>query len=338
MQLLCSPWRLRVGGQVAMTMAVAACVSALGLAMPQAQAADIRVVDDSGATLVLREPARRIISLAPHLTEQLFAVGAGDRVVGVVAHSDHPAQARLVPRIGDSTQLDLERIVSLRPDLIVAWDSGNAAPQLLRLAALGLAIYRSEARKFADISSTLRRLGQLTAQDSVARNRADVFDASIASLRERYAARRELSVFYQIWHQPLLTVNGSHLISQALTLCGARNVFADLRALTPSVSEEAVLVANPQAIVTGSVDTVGRDNLDRWRQRKGLRAQALGNLIVINPDTLHRASDRIVDGVAELCEKLDAARVRSAATGPAQPPGLAPPAQRPAVPTLKSPG
>lgn len=332
MQPLRRPSRVRVAGPRAMALAVVACVAALGWAMPQARAADIRVVDDSGAALVLRQPARRIISLAPHLTEQLFAVGAGDRVVGVVAYSDHPVQARALPRIGDSAQLDLERIVALRPDLIVAWDSGNAAPQLLRLAALGLTIYRSEARTFADISSTLRRLGQLTDQDSIARNRADAFDAGIASLRERYAGRRELSVFYQIWHQPLLTVNGSHLISQALTLCGARNVFADLRALTPSVSEEAVLVANPQAIVTGSVDPTGPDNLDRWRERKGLRAQALGNLIVVNPDTLHRASDRIVEGVAELCEKLDAARVRSSAAVPA------PPAQRPAAPALKNPG
>ncbi len=328
MPLLRRPSRVRVAGPLAMTLAVAA----LGWAMPQARAADIRVVDDSGAALVLREPARRIISLAPHLTEQLFAVGAGDRVVGVVAHSDHPAQARALPRIGDSAQLDLERIVALRPDLIVAWDSGNAAPQLVHLAAMGLTIYRSEARTFADISSTLRRLGQLTAQDSVARNRADAFDASIASLRERYALHHELSVFYQIWHQPLLTVNGSHLISQALTLCGARNVFADLRALTPSVSEEAVRVANPQAIVTGSVDPTGPDNLDRWRERKGLRAQALGNLIVVNPNTLHRASDRIVEGVAELCEKLDAARVRSAAAVPA------PPAQRRAAPAVRNPG
>ena len=275
-----------------------------------AAAARVTVMDDAGQTITLARPAHRIVSLAPHLTEQLFAVGAGERIVGVVAYSDFPAAARQLPRIGDSGRLDLERIVALRPDLIVAWNSGNSAQQLQRLAALGMPVYRSEARDFAAISGTLRRLGQLTALEPAARARAEAFDAQVASLRARYASRREVSVFYQIWHQPLMTVNGTHLISQALALCGARNVFAALNTLTPSVSEEAVFAADPEAIVTGSVDPKGPDNLDAWRQRKGLRAQAAGNLLAINPDTLHRQSDRIVEGVAELCEKLETVRAR----------------------------
>ena len=276
-------------------------------------AAAFQVIDDTGRTLILAEPARRIISLAPHLTEQLFVIGAGARVVGTVAYSDHPAAARQVPRVGDHAQLDLERIVALRPDLVVAWDSGNSGPQLQRLADLGLPIFRSEAREFADISSTLRRLGRLSGQETAAQQQAAAFDTALAALRERYARRREVSVFYQIWHQPLLTVNRHHLISQALTLCGARNVFASLDALTPQVSEEAVWAADPLAIVTGSVDPNGPDNLDQWRQRKGLRARAAGHLIVVNPDTLHRATTRIVEGVAELCEKLDAVRSQAGA-------------------------
>lgn len=283
-------------------------------------AAAIEVTDDTGRRVTLAAPARRIVSLAPHLTEQLFAIGAGGRVVGTLAYSDYPAAALQVPRVGDHAQLDLERIVALRPDLIVAWHSGNATAQVQRLADLGLPIYRSEARDFADISSSLRRLGELSGESATAQQRAADFDTALAALRERYARRREVAVFYQIWHQPLLTVNRHHLISQALGLCGARNVFAALDPLTPQVSEEAVWAASPQIVVTGSVEPGGADNLERWRERKALRARAALQLVVVNPDTLHRGSSRVVEGVQELCTKLDAARahgVAPASPGPA---------------------
>jgi iron complex transport system substrate-binding protein len=294
---------------VAAAIAFALLVAALMVA-PRARAGGIQVRDDSGAAIALVAPAKRVISLAPHLTEQLFAVGAGAQVIGVVAYSDHPEAARRLPQVGDHAQLDLERIVGLRPDLVIAWRSGNSAQQLQRLAALGIPIYRSESRELADISSTLRRLGRLTGHDADAEGQAQRFDAAVADLRQRYAWRSEMRVFYQIWSQPLLTVNGAHMISQALALCGARNVFADLSALTPAVGEEAVLAADPDAIVTGMVPGNATDDLDLWRQREGLRAAALGNLIHVDPDTLHRQSHRIVAGVAELCAKLDAARER----------------------------
>jgi iron complex transport system substrate-binding protein len=312
--LFSAPLRVRIGRLARQPMLVALLMvsGVVSLSAPGSAAA-LQVIDDTGHVVTLAGPARRIISLAPHLTEQLFAIGAGGRIVGAVAYSDHPAAARQVPRVGDHAQLDLERIVTLRPDLVVAWDSGNAGQQLQRLAGLGLPIYRSEAREFADISSTLRRLGDLTGQTAAAQQHAAGFDSALAALRKRYAGRREVSVFYQIWHQPLLTVNRDHLISQALTLCGARNVFASIDALTPQVSEEAVWAADPEAIVTGSVDPRGPDNLDRWRDRKGLSARARGHLIVVNPDTLHRATTRVVEGVAELCEKLDTVRLQSRA-------------------------
>jgi iron complex transport system substrate-binding protein len=273
------------------------------------------VRDDSGADVLLPAPAKRIVSLAPHLTEQLFAVGAGAQVVGVTAYSDFPAAARQLPQVGDSAQLDLERIVALRPDLIVAWRSGNSAQQLERLAALRIPIYRSESRELADIAITLRRLGALTGRTDQAEHEARRFEGGVAALRERYASRTELRVFYQIWPQPLLTINRAHMISQALALCGARNVFADLNAFTPTVGEEGVLGADPDAIVTGRAPGQRGDDLERWRQRKGLRAAALGNLIEVNADTLHRQSQRLLEGASELCEKIDAARERLRAAG-----------------------
>ncbi len=257
---------------------------------------------------MLAAPARRIISLAPHLTELLFAVGAGERVVGVAAYSDHPPAARALPRIGDSALLDLERIVALKPDLIVVWRDGNSAQQLDRLAALRLPVYSSQIRRLADIESTMRRLGALAGTAAAADAAASRFANAATQLRARYAQRAPLRVFYQIWHRPLLTVNGQHLISEALQLCGASNVFADLKPLTPTVSQEAVLRADPDAIVTGSVDPNGPDNLDGWRRLSALRATRNGHLLVVNPDTLHRQSDRVLEGARELCEKLDRVR------------------------------
>lgn len=308
---------------------VTLCLAAAALAAAQSAfaAQSPPVQDDSGATLILPTPAKRIVSLAPHLTEQLFAVGAGAQLIGVTAYSDFPAAARQLPQVGDSAQLDLERIVALRPDLIVAWRSGNSVQQLDRLAALRIPIYRSESRELTDIASTLRRLGALTGHPDLAEREAHRFEAGVAALRDRYAARAELRVFYQIWPQPLLTINRAHMISQALGLCGARNSFADLNAFTPTVSEEGVLGADPDAIVTGRAPGQLSDDLERWRKRRGLRAAALGNLIEVNADTLHRQSLRLIEGATELCEKLDAARERLRAAPPA-----------PAAPEVKRPG
>ncbi|MDP3082973.1 MAG: cobalamin-binding protein, partial [Rubrivivax sp.] len=163
-------------------------------------------------------------------------------------------------------------------------------------------------RRMAHIATTLRQLGALAGTPGPAQVRALALEGEVTALRARYAGRSELRVFYQIWHRPLLTVNGSHLISEALQLCGASNLFADLKPLTPTVSEEAVLEADPDAIVTGSVDPSGGDNLELWRRLKSLRASRNGALLVVNPDTLHRQSDRVVDGARELCDKLDAVR------------------------------
>ena len=175
---------------------------------------------------MLAAPARRVISLAPHLTELMFAIGAGDRVVGTVEYADFPAAATRVPRVGDSSLLDLERIVAMKPDLVLVWRHGNSPQQLQRLAALKLPTYASEARTLADIAGTMRDLGTLTGLSDHAAQRAAAFEAAVSALRERYADHRRIDVFYQIWNQPLITINGEHLISQVLELCGARNVFA----------------------------------------------------------------------------------------------------------------
>lgn len=281
----------------------------LGCASAGTAPAEVRVHDVNGDAVVLQQPARRIVSLAPHLTELLFAVGAGDRVVGTVAHSDFPEAARGVPLVGDSAMLDLERIVALQPDLVLVWRHGNAPQQLQRLATLRLPTYAHEARGLGDISRGLRDLGMLTGQATEAGRRADAFDRAVDALRARHAGQRRLRVFYQVWPQPLITLNGEHLISQALDVCGADNVFAEQRLLTPTVTEEAVLLADPDAIVTGWIPAYGgTPPLQAWQRLSALRAVRSGQLLTVNPDLLHRQSDRVVIGVQELCAKLDGVR------------------------------
>ncbi|HEX6018371.1 MAG TPA: cobalamin-binding protein [Burkholderiaceae bacterium] len=272
------------------------------------RAEPVQVLDIDGHPVRLAAPAQRVVSLAPHLTELMFAIGAGDRVVGTVDYADFPEAAKQVPRVGDSALLDLERIVALQPDLVLAWRHGNSPQQLQRLATLRLPTYASEARTLADISRTLRDLGVLAGTQPLAEQRAQQFDAAVSELRARYAGRRRLEVFYQIWYPPLITVNGEHLISQVLELCGAHNVFADQRPLTPTVTEEAVLLADPDAIVAGWSDSYGPTPLDRWSRLGALRAVRQGHLLQVDPDLLHRQSDRVVIGARELCEQLDTVR------------------------------
>ena len=279
-------------------------------AAPAAPQAAVAAADDAGHTVRLPVPARRIVSLAPHLTELLFAAGAGDQVVGVAAFSDFPEAARGLPLVGDSAQLDLERIVALRPDLIVLWGSGTPARQQDRLARLGVPVFASEVRRFEDIASTLRRLGALAGTAAAAAVRAEAFEHELARLRREYAGRPTLSAAYQIWPRPLMTVNGQHLISQALETCGARNVFAALGPLVPTLDPEAVVAADPDVIVAGRGPRDGPDVLATWRRLPALRATREGRLFTVDPDTLHRASDRVLEGTRSLCAQLDRARPR----------------------------
>lgn len=282
---------------------------ALGLACGNA-AAGIRLTDDAGRSVALKQAARRIISLTPHLTELLFAAGAGERVVGTVDYSNYPEQARRIPRIGDSAQLDLERIVALRPDLVLVWRDGNAQRQLDKLLQLGIPVFYNEPRRLPDIARSIEQLGQLAGTEAVALQAARAFNARLAELRRRYSDRAPVSLFFQIWDRPLLTVNGEHLISDTIRLCGGRNVFAGLESLTPAVSMEAVLASDPEAIVGMAAEAGQIGNLEAWKQWPRMRAVARGNLFLIDSDLIGRNTPRILDGAEALCEQLDTARAR----------------------------
>jgi iron complex transport system substrate-binding protein len=280
-----------------------------GLFGPPAQSDPvIVVVDDRGRELRLEQPAQRIVTLAPHLTELLFAMGAGARVIATVDHSDHPPQALDIPRIGSAAQLDLERLLHYRPDLVLAWSTGSPRAQTARLEQLGVNVYYSEPTGFAGVAEDLRRLGHLAGANVAAEDAAQAFEQEIAGLRERYGARPPVTVFYQVWDRPLMTVNDAHLIGEAIRLCGGHNLFGAADSLVPRPGLEAVLAADPEVIVTGGPGEDRPDWLEPWRTWTGLMAVRSGNLFFVPPSLLQRHTPRIAEGARMLCEALDLAR------------------------------
>ncbi|HEX4328979.1 MAG TPA: cobalamin-binding protein [Burkholderiales bacterium] len=275
-----------------------------------AQAAPVTLTDDAGNSLTLPGPALRIISLAPHVTELLYAAGAGEKIVGTVEYSDYPAQAKAIPRVGDNQRLDLERILALRPDLIVVWLHGSAQRQLEQLRRLGVPMFYSEPKRLADIGPAIETLGRLAGTQTVAAQAARQYDQRLARLARENAGKAPLRVFFQIWDQPVMTVNNSHLMSDAIQTCGGRNVFGTLPALVPTVDVEAVLAADPQVIVASGADASRPPWLDDWKRWRRLEAVRQDNLFFIPPELITRLAPRVLDGVDMLCKELDQARSR----------------------------
>jgi iron complex transport system substrate-binding protein len=282
-------------------------IGVVALAGALAAHAAVGARDDAGAEVTLAAPAKRIVSLAPHATELLFAAGAGERIVGVVTSSDWPPPARALPRVGEPDALDLERILALRPDLVVTWPY-TAAAQTASLRARGIAVFVTDPKTIEGIADDLERLGVLAGTEQSAHAAARAFRSRLANIRAAYADAARVRVFYQIWNAPLYTVGGGHLISRALGVCGGVNVFAGLTLPAPAVDVEAVLAAAPDAIVAGTDGGIRPAWLDDWRRYPALPAVARGNLYVVNGDLLHRPGPRFVDGVAEVCADVDRAR------------------------------
>lgn len=281
-----------------------------GAAVPVG-ATTVSVEDALGREVTLTQPARRIVALAPHIVENLFTAGAGDRLVGVVSYSDWPRAAQQIPQVGSFNAFSLEQIAALAPDLVVMWGSGNGPRALDKLQRLGLPVYVSELRQLGDIPGDIRRLGRLAGTSATADREAAQLEAGFRELAQRYRERRPLPVFYQIWHEPLQTVSGEHLISEVIELCGGRNLFADARGLAPRVSLEAVLAADPEAIIAGGMDSQRPEWLEYWRRFPALQAVHREALLSIHPDLLQRPTARLLNGARELCSALEAIRKRA---------------------------
>lgn len=275
--------------------------------------AEVRVVDDLGRTVELAAPAQRIVSLAPHNAENLFTAGAGDLLVGTVDHSDYPEQALKIPRIGNYKQVNFEAVLGLKPDLVLAWDSGNPDAIGQRLEDLGLPVFYTEPDGFERIISNIERFGQLTARESSANMAAAEMRALLQQLKRSYMHKPPVSVFYQVWDQPLITLNGEHSVSRALAVCGGVNVFADEPTIAPRINVEGVLAANPQLILlAGHANAQTTGWREKWQQWPAIEAVARGQLHYVNPDIINRPTRRFLEGTREVCEIIDA--VRNAST------------------------
>lgn len=272
--------------------------------------AQVNVRDDTNELITLASPAKRIITLAPHLTEIVYAIKAQSTLVATVSYSNFPDEAKSVPRVGGHNDIDLEAIVRYQPDLVIAWKSGNNPNQIAKIKKLGIPVFLNEPRVIEDIAITANKLGVLTNHNKQASQFSNQFEQKLRELKQHYQDKAKVRLFYQIWHKPLMTVNGEHLISDVIRLCGAVNVFSDLAVLAPTINIEGVLHANPEIIVTGGMGKKQPEWLDDWKRWPELAAVKHQQLYFINPDWMQRHGPRILLGAETLCKQVDVARNR----------------------------
>ncbi|MCM1129252.1 MAG: cobalamin-binding protein [Alistipes senegalensis] len=271
-----------------------------------ANAADM--LDDDGRLVRFSFPARRIISAAPHITELLYEAGGGGHIAGVTGFSDFPPEARALSLVGDNRQINVERVLALKPDLLIAWRGGNPVRQIDQLQRMGIPVFYSNPKRMEDIPATLERFGTLVGQEARGREKARLWRLRLAQLKKLYAKRERLRVFYQVSERPLYTLNGSHIISEVIRICGGENVFSDLPALAPRISMEAVLEKDPDVIfISGSGGQAGGGF---WRRFGMMAAVRQDNLFEVEADLMDRPGPRLIEGAAALCKKMDEARQR----------------------------
>ena len=283
-------------------------VSLLSLVIIPRTFAAIELTDDDDLVVRLDHPAARIISLAPSLTELVFAAGAGKKLVGVVEYSDFPPEATALPIVGRYNLLDLERILELEPDLILAWKSGNPRASVARLRELGLTVYTAEPKRLETIAAYVKKLSMLAGTESEAADAIELFEKTYEELRNQFSHKSPVKTFYQVWDVPLMTSGGNELINDIINLCGGQNIFSDLQLLAPKVSVEAVLLRNPEVIIASGMDIERPEWLDKWKQWPSLTAVIKDNLYFVPPELLQRHTPRALLGAQQMCEHIDHAR------------------------------
>ena len=256
-----------------------------------------------------RAAPQRVVSLAPHLTELACAVGACDRLVGVSAYSDYPPQVRRLPQVSDATTVNLEAVLGLKPDLVLAWDGGTPPETVARLRGLGLRVEPLRVRGLEDVADALERAGVLLRHEAQAKAAAQIYRARLEQLRARWRGASPIRAVYQIETGPAYSINRDSPISEAINLCGGVNVFAGLPTLAAPVSAEAMLAARPEAVLFGGEENTQAIH-DYWARLGGAPAARLGNLYAVDANLLARASPRLLDGVEQVCTALDQARQR----------------------------
>lgn len=272
------------------------------------EAKAIVIIDDDGIEHTFTKPVTKIVSLMPHATELLFEVGAGKSIVGAVQYSDYPEEAKAIPRVGGYSALNIEAIIALQPELLIAWPEGNRNRELDRLKALGLPIFVSNPTDFSDIANALLAYGKITGNNALAEKAHQAFNNKLNVLRNNYSDKKKVSVFYQVWNAPLMTQNGNTFISRAIEVCGGVNIFSELAMTNPQVSIEAILVQDPQVIVASGMGESRPEWLDDWRQYETLQAVKNNHLYHVSPDLFQRPTSRFLLGTQQLCDAIQNAR------------------------------
>lgn len=265
--------------------------------------ASFNVIDDDGHTVAFTKPAIRIISLSPHATELLFSAGATNQIVATVSYSDYPPQAKTIKRIGSYKKIDLESVVKINPDLIIAWNSGGNQQQIEDLKKLGFKVYFSEPRSFEDVATNIVNMGIILGTSTIANIKADEYLNELSRLKVKYRNLEKVKVFYQVWNKPLITINDGHLINSVIEFCGGSNVFGSLSMRAPRVGIESVIQKNPEAIIIGMSES-RKDWVEPWFKWQSIDAVKNKNIYTINADLIVRQGPRILQGAKLLCEKL----------------------------------
>jgi iron complex transport system substrate-binding protein len=271
--------------------------------------ADVRVVDDNDDEVRLAAPAQRIISLAPNITEVLFHIGAGEQIVGADEYSNYPEAAKQILRVNNHAAANYELILSLKPDLVIAWQSGNGDKIISPLRKLGIPVFVVETREIERIPNLFRRFGQLSGNNELAQQRIEEFTQRLQLLGDAQKGKSVVRTFYQIWDQPLITLNGKHMVSDVIELCGGVNVFADAAPLVPYVNIESIVAADPQVIIAGGSQDEQSSWFSSWQKWDGISAVQHKQIYLIPADLMQRHSVRILDGAQMMCEYLDNARI-----------------------------
>ena len=271
-------------------------------------AAEVVVVDDNGQQIKLAVPAKRIVSLAPNITEVLFHIGAGEKIVGADEYSNYPEEAKDILRVNNHAAANYELILSLEPDLVIAWQSGNGNKIIDPLRKLGIPVFVVETNKMDAIPSLFRRFGKLSGHGDQAEQRAHEFSRRLQELRAAQAGKSVIKVFYQIWDEPLITLNGEHMVSDIINLCGGVNVFSDAIPLVPYVNIETVVAADPEVIIAGGSREERPVWFESWQKWSGISAVINKHIYLIPSDLMQRHSARILDGTELMCAHLDSAR------------------------------
>lgn len=256
------------------------------------------------------ERMTRVVSLAPNLTELVFAAGAGEALIGVSAHSDFPPAARELPVVGDAFMLDQEQLALLRPDALLAWQSGTPAHVVDELRRIGYRVEVVRTRKLDDVTAALLQIGELTGHADEASEAADNYARGLIALEQRFAGSPSISVFYQVSRRPLFTINGEHYVSELIEMCGGRNVFADLDELAPTIDVEAVVERDPEVMLAS--DEAGDDAFVEWQRWPGIAAIRYKNQYLMPADEIGRATPRLLVAGEAVCAALQEARERRA--------------------------